>query len=84
MEYAQPDFGNLFSTTIPMGNTGQDQSASGPPLGKVTIDTTPQLTARIDRLTQTTENVANQAQLTGLLGLGLVALLGVAYVRRCG
>lgn len=82
MRYHIPSFGQ-FDFRVPVGEGSQRQQQAGPPLGKVTIDTTPQLTARIDRLTTTTETIANQAQLTGLMGLGLITILGIAYLRRC-
>lgn len=84
MRYHIPSFG-VFDFRVPVGEGSQQQQQqrTGPPLGKVTIDTTPQLTARIDRLTTTTESIANQAQFTGLMGLGLITILGIAYLRRC-
>jgi len=74
----------LLNLRIPVGECGKP--GEGPPLGKVTIDATPDLKRRLDNLVTSTTRLADEAtvraQAAGaLLAAGMVTL-AVAYVAR--
>lgn len=78
MPPAQDDFGQLFNPTIPLGGPpAASQSREGMPLGKITLDTTPQLNARLDRLIGITERIAQEAGTTSKLAIAVAVVLGV-------
>lgn len=72
-----PQFGQLFNPTIPLGGGGAPAGRTGPPLGKITLDATPALTARLDRLLGTTEKIATEAAATSKLAIGVAVVLGL-------
>lgn len=82
------DFGQLFQQTIPLGGQPQRGRPTGPPLGKITLDATPELTMRLDRLLGVTERIAQEAADTSKLAIGVAVFLGVGalgvalYTRR--
>ena len=72
------EFGQLFNQTIPFGTPPRGRnSRSGPPLGKITLDATPELTARLDRLLGVTERIATEAASTSKLAIGVAVFLGL-------
>lgn len=87
MPVYRDEFGNLFNQTIPLGQGG-GRGGSGPPLGKITLDATPALTARLDRLLGVTERIATEAASTSKLAIGVAVFLGLGalgvavYTRR--
>ena len=76
----QDQFGQgLFNPTIPLGGTPRsaEQQAHGMPLGKITLDTTPALNARLDRLIGITEQIAREAGTTSKMAIGVAVVLGI-------
>ncbi len=82
------EFGQLFQQTVPLGGQPARGQRSGPPLGKITLDATPELTMRLDRLLGVTERIAQEAASTSKLAIGVAVFLGVGalgvalYTRR--
>jgi hypothetical protein len=79
MDSGYDEFGQLFSPTIPLGGTAQQRS-EGMPLGKITLDTTPQLTQRLDRLLAVTEKISMEAATTSQLAIGVAVILGMGAI----
>tara|TARA_Y100000034_G_C6900031_1_gene415920 strand:- start:1676 stop:1984 length:309 start_codon:yes stop_codon:yes gene_type:complete len=79
MDPGYDEFGQLFSPTIPLGG-GAAQGGAGMPLGKITLDTTPQLTQRLDRLLAVTEKISMEAATTSQLAIGVAVILGMGAI----
>ena len=77
MPLYRDEFGQLFQQTLPLGGAPARQGGSGPPLGKITLDATPELTARLDRLLGVTERIATEAASTSKLAIGVAVFLGL-------
>ena len=77
MPLYRDEFGQLFQQTIPLGGQPARGSRTGPPLGKITLDATPELTMRLDRLLGVTEQIATEAAATSKLAIGVAVFLGL-------
>jgi len=78
--YHADQFGQLFSPTLPLGGGSARQQKEGMPLGKITLDTTPELTQRMDRLLLVTERISTDAAITSQVAIGVALLLGFGAI----
>jgi hypothetical protein len=74
------EFGQFEFIKALGGGGTERQQREGMPLGKITLDTTPELTQRMDRLLVVTERIATEAATTSQIAIGVALLLGFGAI----